>query len=312
MDLSYKGTIAYAPLIVSLANTREVLYIHNRSGNTPSQSKAGYWLDKAIDLVSDSFNGVCLRGDSAYSLTTEFDRWDAMGVEFAFSYDAYPNLVKHAEKITQWQPMTRVSRQNSRCASKRRKQPRYREQVIKKRQLKNIKLNGEEVAEFDYRPARCKQSYRVLAVRKDLTIENPQKSLFAEDETRYFFYITNISDLDMVEAVHFCRQRCNHENDLDQLTHGVGAFSLPVNALRGNWAYMVIAALAWNLKAWVGLRLLTKRKKETGQHVLTCEFRRFVNEFVRIPAQMVRTGRRLIVRLLGNTPQAPGLFAAVT
>jgi hypothetical protein len=28
---------------------------------------------------------------------------------------------------------------------------------------------------------------------------------------------------------------------------------MPVNDLLSNWAYMVMAALAWNLKAWYGL-----------------------------------------------------------
>jgi len=166
------------------------------------------------------------------------------------------------------------------------------------------------VAEIPYRPARCKQDYRLLIVKKDLTIENPQKSLFPEDEIRYFFYITNMWDSTASQAVHFCRQRCNHENDLEQLTHGVGAFDLPVNTLLGNWAYMVIAALAWNLKAWTGLRLMGRKCAEIANQVLNIEFRRFANEFIRVPAQIIRSGRRLIVRLLGNPAQAPWLFAA--
>ena len=46
MDISYNGKWGYAPLIISLAGTREVLYVVNRSGNAPSHLDSAKWLDK--------------------------------------------------------------------------------------------------------------------------------------------------------------------------------------------------------------------------------------------------------------------------
>ena len=48
MDLSYKGIWGYQPLIISLANTGEVLYIVNRPGNLPSHTGAAEWIDRAV------------------------------------------------------------------------------------------------------------------------------------------------------------------------------------------------------------------------------------------------------------------------
>jgi len=80
---------------------------------------------------------------------------------------------------------------------------------------------------------------------------------------------------------------------------------MPVAEFYANWAYLVIACLAWSVKAWAGLVL----PRELGaRSILRMEFRRFLDEIVRLPAQILRTGRRLVFRLLAVNRWVPLLL----
>ena len=59
--------------------------------------------------------------------------------------------------------------------------------------FENKVLEAESVAELDYRPNKCKKTYRMVVVRKNISVQKGEVVLF--DEIRYFFYITNRRDL---------------------------------------------------------------------------------------------------------------------
>ena len=93
--------------------------------------------------------------------------------------------------------------------------------------------------------------------------------------------------------------------------------SAPVDNLHSNWAYMVMTALAWNLKAWWALWLPEtgrwREKHQAEKHrVLRMEFRTFLNAFIKIPCQIVRSGRNLIYRVLSYNPHLPVFFRLCT
>jgi len=295
IGLSYDGQWCYHPLLISLANTMEPLYLVNRSGNCVSHDGAVQWIDRAIDLVRQSFKGVCLRGDTDFSLTAHFDRWTVDGVGFAFGMDAMPNLVEIAEGLEdkRWRVLRRREKQP--LIGKRRKRPRnFKEEIVVEKGYRNIRLLREHVAEFRYQPTKCKRPYRVIVLRKSLSVEEGQVRLW--DDVRYFFYITNRCDLSAAEVVWFCNERCNQENLIEQLKNGVNALRMPVDTLVSNWSYMVMASLAWTLKAWFALLV---RKREHRDQLLAMEFRRFLNGLIRVPVQIIRAGRRIVYRILG-------------
>jgi hypothetical protein len=170
---------------------------------------------------------MLLRGDTDFSQTRYLDGWNAQGVEFIFGIDAMPNLVSIADSLEEqaWKRLERPAKYEV-ATSERSRPENVKEQIVRQRGFKNIRLQGEDVAEFLYRPTACKQDYRIIALRKNLTVARGEQVLF--DDIRYFFYITNRME-DVAEIVFLANRRCNQENLIDQLKNGVQAMRMPVD-----------------------------------------------------------------------------------
>ena len=109
-----------------------------------------------------------------------------------FRMDAHPKVVNLAEAL----PKRRGSPSSG---SRAMRLPRLRDASpsgskkasCASRVMRTRCWSGEDIAEMEYQPRKCSRPYRLIIVRKNISVQKGEQVLF--DEIRYFFYITNRS-----------------------------------------------------------------------------------------------------------------------
>lgn len=91
-----------------------------------------------------------------------------------------------------------------------RQRPREREsRDHRDARFKNLRLEAEAVAAFSYQPVASTKAYRMVVVRKNISVEQGDQRLL--DEIRYFFYLTNDHETEAAEVVFLANDRCNQD-----------------------------------------------------------------------------------------------------
>ena len=224
MDFAYDRQYGYHPLLISLANTAEPLFLLNRSGNRPSQELADVYLDKAATFCRQAgFRKILMRGDTKFAQTKHLDRWDDAGdIRFIFGYESHESLKARADELpANAYSLLKRPQKHQIKTTPREKPERVKQEIVRERGYETVHLLEEMIAEFEYRPVACKKSYRMIVLRKLVGVDKGQMRLF--EEYRYLFYITNDRKMTSEEVVFSANDRCDQENLIAQLKSGVRA-----------------------------------------------------------------------------------------
>ena len=128
-----------------------------------------------------------------------------------------------------------------------------------------------------------------MILHQNLTV---QAELFeAVEEYFYHGYVTNIKGRPLAELLQLIESRGHQENFIKDFKHGLGTLHLPTKHFFGNYAYFLISMLSWNLKCW----LLYVIEPELHIH-----WKRFRYLFIKVGAQIITSGRRVIIRFGKN------------
>jgi hypothetical protein len=248
-------------------------------------------------VTAGGFRRILLRDDTDFSLTTHFATWDDAGVQFVFGMDANRAFVSRADALDDqvWTTLDRPHKDAGTTALRAKRRD-YKDTVIRLRGYTTLRLAAESYAEMPYTTGG--RTYRLIVLRKNISVLRGEELL--GDEIRYHFYVTNVpaAEMSAPEVIFQSNARCNQENVIKQLKNGVQAMRMPASDLVANWAYMAIATLAFNIKAWLGLLL---PRRAGGAQLLTMDFRRFIHALILIPIQIKTGGRRLTFRILSYT-----------
>jgi hypothetical protein len=305
-DFSYKGPLAYHPLVISLAETQECLRLINRPGNTPSAEGAETHLAELFPLLLRRFRQVVVRGDSAFCKQAVFDVCEAHGQCFAVVSPAQQNFEALAEALPEsaWKPYRGPGERAHRAqppSRRRTRRPNRRRRLARQRGKHDLKLERQWIAEIPYRPTRSGQTYR-LVIRRQRIEEHHQGELF--ELWRYRYGMTNLpASTGTREVVDLTYQRCDQENVIEQLQHGIAGMRMPTGGLISNAAFLTCARLAHNLKAWLAQLALPRE-------TLRWEWKRFRHAFVYVAARVLCQSRQIHVRIASSHRTAATLVQA--
>jgi len=151
-----------------------------------------------------------------------------------------------------------------------------------------VDKNEGEVAEFGYRVAKDKVFRRYVVKRIPVSIGEQME--IENGGYHHWVLVTNdhAADAATLESEH--RHKAQVESGMRELKENFGLDVLRKHGFMANWTWLLIVASALNLTRWS--QLLGSFDEEGGMRAKRLRYR-----YLNIPALLVRSGRRLVLKL---------------
>ena len=281
---SYKHEVQMSPLVGVVGETGDVLALRARGGNASPRRKLASFIDECVAAIPkecrDNYQ-LWVRVDSAgfsRSVVETATRHSA-----AFSITCVQNkAIRRAIEALATNPETIWTRAKE----------------------ADGELTGSEVAETTYRFAR--RDLRLI-VRRQAKATGEQLSFDDLGGFRFFAMITNVPPIfaSAIDVEHHHRLRGGPpEEAIRQLVHDFGMNHAPLQSFMANWLWWQASALAYNVARWVRVLALPEAFR-------TCRGKRLRASFLNVPARIVRSGRRIRLRLPRAYRHAEAFIAAL-
>jgi len=304
-DFSYDRRWSYQPLVVSLGGSGECLKVVNQPGSARSSDVAAKALKEVLPRVMRHFRNALVRGDTDFDRSDVFNAAIEEGAYFAIGGRVHPNRAALVERIAEenWKPFVpRAEREERSGSSRHGRTPNYRRQKAAERGYRRLRTVKQWVSEIAYQPHGLGAACRMIVRRILIEETDGQGALFSH--FRYRLVLTNLPrSYTARQIIDLTYQRCDQENVIEQFGQGIAGWRMPVAEFRGNSAWLEIARLAWNLGKWIAQIALPSE-------VVRWEWKRFRRHFVYIAAKVLKSGRRLVVRLAGSHRFFPAILTA--
>ena len=251
---AYNQVKGFHPLLAFWSETRLLIGVRLRPGNRHTGHKATSFLAECLRRLPKD-RPINARFDSGFYSQHVVRFCQEHGIGFSISAKLFEGLVELINAIddAEWKPYP------------------WEENA--------------EWAEFAYQPANWPRTFRML-VKRTPYFEGRQQVLGK------FFYTAVITGRRGHGAslirVHLARGGA--ENYIEEFKNGIGARLLPTQRFMANWAWLVIAQLAYNLVQCFKLLLLPRE-----QHQFQIKKLRLL--FFNVAARVVRSHRRLTLAL---------------
>lgn len=273
VDRTYKKGYALHPLLCFDAQTGAAVHARLRRGKAGASTGISSFVTEALRAVPSGVS-VRARFDSGFYSGALCDQLERAGITYLCGVPLSAPIVQVASEMADeyW----------SSC----------------------LDVEG-DIAEFGYR-LRDGRRFRRYVVKRVEIPPGTQASLW-EGGFRYWVFVTNDHSTDAahLEAEH--RQKATVETGMAELKSNFGLHAFRKHGFMANWAWLLIVCLGHNLCCWTQHLGALGGGRDEGE----LRAKRLRYRYLHMPAMLVRSGRRLTLRLPARHPFLRRLLAAL-